>query len=156
MRKIMVVVAVVLVLLVLIVLSLPFLLDLNRYRDHYLPILQQMLHRNVEVKNVQLTLFPKLGIQLQEVVIADDLAFSSKPFLRVPSVQVAVQWKPLLQRQIQVESVLVKDPVLQVIRSTAGELNISTIGKIHSPDDDSSDKVQSKDSVSPLLGVLAV
>jgi AsmA protein len=65
MRKIMVVVAVVLVLLVLIVLSLPFLLDLNRYRDHYLPILQQMLHRNVEVKNVQLTLFPKLGIQLQ-------------------------------------------------------------------------------------------
>ena len=156
MRKIMVVVAVVLVLLVLIVLSLPFLLDLNRYRDHYLPILQQMLHRNVEVKNVQLTLFPKLGIQLQEVVIADDLAFSSKPFLRVPSVQVAVQWKPLLQRQIQVESVLVKDPVLQVIRSTAGELNISTIGKIPSPDDDSSDKVQSKDSVSPLLGVLAV
>jgi uncharacterized protein involved in outer membrane biogenesis len=152
----MIALAIVVVLLVLIILSLPFLLDLNRYRDHYLPILEQVLHRNVEVENVQLTLFPKLGVQLQDVVIADDPAFSSKPFLRVPSVQVAVQWRPLLQRRIQVESVLVEDPVVQIIRSAKGDLNTATIGKIHSPGTAPSDKAEPKDSVSPLLGVLAV
>ncbi len=152
----MVAVAIVLVFLVLIILLLPFLLDLNRYRDSYLPVLEQVLHRNVEVGNVQLTLFPTLGVQLQDVVIADDLAFSSKPFLTVPSVQVAVKWGPLLQRRIQVESVLVEDPVLQVIRSTKGDLNTSTIGKIPSPGTAPSENPETKDTVSPFLGVLAV
>ena len=152
----MVAVAIVLVLLVSVIFLLPFLLDLNRYRDQYLPILEQALHRKVEVENVRLTLFPTLGIQLRDVVIADDLAFSSKPFLTVPSVHVAVQWRPLLQRRIQVESVLVQDPILQVILSTTGELNTSTIGKIPSPRNAPSDKAEPKDSVSPLLGVLAV
>ena len=152
----MVAIAIVLVFLVLIILLLPFLLDLNRYRDHYLPILEQALHRNVEVENVQLTLFPKLGFQLQDVVIADDPAFGSKPFLRMPSVQVAVQWRPLLQRRIQVERVLVEDPVLQVIRSTKGDLNTATIGKIPSTGTSSSEIAEPKNTVSPLLGVLAV
>jgi uncharacterized protein involved in outer membrane biogenesis len=152
----MVAVAIVLVLLVLIILMLPFLLDLNRYRDQYLPVLEQALHRKVAVEGVRLTLFPKLGVQLQDVVIADDPAFSSKPFLTVPSVQVAVQWRPLLHWRIQVESVLIEDPVLQVIRSATGELNTSTIGKIPSPSTAPGDKAEHKDSVSPLLGVLAV
>jgi uncharacterized protein involved in outer membrane biogenesis len=152
----MVAVAIVLVLLGAIILILPFLLDLNRYRDQYLPVLEQTLHRKVAVEDVRLTLFPILGVQLRDVVIADDLAFSSKPFLTVSSVQVAVKWRPLLQRRVQVESVLVEGPVLQVIRSTKGELNTSTIGKIPSPDTAPSEKAEPKDSVSPLLGVLAV
>jgi uncharacterized protein involved in outer membrane biogenesis len=156
MSKFMIVVAIVLVLLAAIILLLPLLLDLNRYRDQYLPVLEQALHRKVAVEDVRLTLFPTLGVQLRDVVIADDLAFSSKPFLTVPSVQVAVQWRPLLQRRIQVQSVLVQNPVLQVILSKTGELNTSTIGKIPSPSNASSDKAEPKDSVSPLLGVLAV
>ena len=41
----MIVLAIVFALLVLIILSLPFLLDLNRYRDQYLPILEQALQK---------------------------------------------------------------------------------------------------------------
>ncbi|MFA9562131.1 MAG: AsmA family protein [Nitrospirota bacterium] len=156
MRKFMVAVAIVLVLLVLIILLLPFLLDLNRYRDQYLPILEQALHRKVEVEDVRLTLFPTLGVQLRQVVVADDPTLSSKPFLTVPSVQVAVQWKPLLQRRIEVESVLIENPILQVIRSEKGDFNTSTIGKISTSGEISSEKAEPQDSVSPFLGVLAV
>ena len=156
MRKFMVAVAIVLVVLVLIILLLPFLLDLNRYRDQYLPILEQALHRKVEVEDVRLTLFPTLGVQLRQVVVADDPTLSSKPFLTVPSVQVAVQWKPLLQRRIEVESVLIENPILQVIRSEKGDFNTSTIGKISTSGEISSEKAEPQDSVSPFLGVLAV
>jgi hypothetical protein len=156
MRKFMVAVAIVLVLLGAIILMLPFLLDLNRYRDQYLPILEQALHRKVEVEDVRLTLFPTLGVQLRQVVVADDPTLSSKPFLTVPSVQVAVQWKPLLQRRIEVESVLIENPILQVIRSEKGDFNTSTIGKISTSGEISSEKAEPQDSVSPFLGVLAV
>ncbi len=152
----MITLAIVFVLLALISLSLPFLLDLNRYRDQYLPILEQVLHRKIEVEDVQMMLFPKLGAQLRNVVIADDPAFSSTPFLTVPSVRVAVQWRPLLQRRIQVESVLIEGPVVQVIRSKNGDLNTATIGKTPSSGTPASEKAESKNSVSPLVGVLAV
>ena len=126
----MIVLAIVFALLVLIILSLPYLLDLNRYRDQYLPVLEKALNRHIEVEDVRLTLFPTLGVRLQNVVIADDPIFSSKPFLTVPSVQVAVQWRPLLQRRFEVENVLVESPIVQVIRSKNGILNTSTIGNV--------------------------
>ena len=128
----MVAVAIVLVLLVGVILMLPFLLDLNRYRDQYLPILEETLHRKVNVADVRLTLFPKLGLQLKDVQIADDPSFSAQPFIVVPSIQVAVLWKPLLQRQVQVKSVLIENPVVRVIRSAKGDLNVATMGKISS------------------------
>ncbi len=152
----MIVLAIVFALLVLIILSLPYLLDLNRYRDQYLPVLEKALNRNIEVEDVRLTLFPTLGVQLHNVVIADDPVFSSKPFLTVPSVQVAVQWRPLLQWRIEVERVLVESPIVQVIRSKNGILNTSTIGNVSTSGQVSSEIVGLKDSVSPLLGVLAV
>ena len=149
-------VAIVLVLLVLVLLSLPFLLDLNRYRDQYLPILEQALHRTVDVKDVRLTLYPTLGIQLREVAIDDDPVFSSTPFLRVPSVQVAVQWKPLLQRRIEVKSVVIESPVVQIIRSEKGDFNLSTMGTVSTDGRNSIQGEEAKDGVSPLLGAFAV
>jgi len=152
----MVAVAIALVLLVLLLLSLPFLLDLNRYRDRYLPIFEQIIHRTIAVDDVRLTLYPALGVQLRDVVIADDPAFSSHPFLTLPSVQVAVLWKPLLQRRIEVERVVVERPVVQVIRSAKGNLNLSTMGNIPISSQMAAEKTEAKGSVSPLLGILAV
>ncbi len=152
----MVAVAIVVVLLVGVILMLPFLLDLNRYRDHYLPILEEVLHRKVNVADVRLTLFPKLGLQLKDVQIADDPSFSAQPFIVVPSIQVAVLWKPLLQRQVQVKSVLIENPVVRVIRSAKGDLNVATMGKISSTGKDHTKPEESGGSVSPLLGVFAV
>jgi len=152
----MVVVASVLVILVLMILLLPFLLDLNRYRDQYLPILEHVLHRPVDVQDVRLTLYPILGAQLREVVIADDPAFSSRPFLTIPSVQVAVQWKPLLQRRIQVERVVVEGAIVQVIRSAKGDFNISTIGDVPISGRIATKQSETPDTVSPWLGVFAV
>ena len=152
----MVAVAIVLMLLVVIILMLPFLIDVNRYRDQYLPVLEQVLHRKVTVEDVRLTLFPTLGVQLREVMVADDPIFNSQPFLTIPAVQVAVQWKPLLQRRIEVERVLIENPIVQVIRSTNGTYNTSTIGKTSSSGQILSENVEPPDSVSPLLGILAV
>ncbi len=143
-------------LLLLIILLLPFLLDLNRYRDQYLPVLEETLDRSIDVEDIRLTLFPTLGVQLRNVAIADDPTFSPQPFMTVPSIQVAVQWRPLLEQRVQVESVFIEDPVVQVIRSPAGTLNTATIGKVSPAPKPGNDNNEPQGSVSPLLGVLAV
>ena len=143
-------------LLTLVVLLLPFLLDLNRYRDQYLPILERALHRKIEVQDIRLTLIPKLGVRLKDVWIADDPTFSLTPFVTVPSVQVVVLWAPLLQRRIQVESVVIEDPTVHVIRSKKGTLNMATIGKDPASTQPTEQPFDPENSLMPFLGVFGV
>ncbi|MDX1412006.1 MAG: AsmA family protein [Nitrospirales bacterium] len=106
---------------------LPYLVDLNAYRDQYLPVVEQALGRKVKIGDIRLTIIPRLGFQLQDVAIADDSDFSPTHFLTIPTLTVTVQWIPLLHRRIQVGGLLIQDPTLRVIRSTEGRLNISTL-----------------------------
>lgn len=143
-------------LVILVILFLPVLLDMNRYRDRYLPVLEQALHRPVNVQDVRLTIFPKLGLRVQGLTIADDPAFSPTAFVTIPSAEVEIQWLPLLSRHIQVEHVRLQDPTVHVIRTQDGVLNMATIGKdptLRSPEKEAS---KGANALKPLLGVFAV
>jgi uncharacterized protein involved in outer membrane biogenesis len=135
---------------------LPVLLDLNRYRDRYLPVLEQALHRPVDVQDVRLTIFPKLGVRLRGITVADDPAFSPTPFLTILSAEVVVQWVPLLSRRIQVERVIFQDATVHVIRTQNGVLNTATIGKDPSLQPPVKGASRAEDSLEPMLGVFAV
>jgi len=148
--------AIVIGLCLVVILLLPVLLDLNRYRDRYLPVLEQALHRPVDVQDVRLTIFPKLGVRLRDITIADDPVFSPSPFLTIPSAEVVVQWVPLLSRRIQVEHVLIRDPIVRVIRTHDGVLNTATIGKDPSLQPTGEGASGTEESLKPLLGVFAV
>ncbi|MGE3938012.1 MAG: AsmA family protein, partial [Nitrospirales bacterium] len=139
-----------------IIIALPFLLDLNRYRDQYIPWLESTLQRKVDMGDVRLNLFPRLGLQVKDIQIADDPAFSQSPFLVVPSAEVVISWKPLLQRKIQVEQVLIHDPHIHVIRAKNGTMNTTSIGRISSRTLSPSHDDDPAKEVNPLLGVLAV
>ena len=155
-RNIILGLAIVIVLCIVIIVSLPVLLDLNRYRDRYLPVLEQALHRSVDVQDVRLTIFPKLGIRLLNITIADDPVFSPTPFLTIPSAEVEVQWLPLLSRRIQVEQVFIQDPIVHVIRTQDGALNTATFGKDAPLQPNTKGASRTGESLKPLLGVFAV
>nr|HQU27789.1 AsmA family protein [Nitrospirales bacterium] len=86
---------------------LPFIVDWNRYRDHYLPILENAIGRKITVGDVRLRFFPVLRLHVEDIRIADDPAFREAPFLVVPKAEATISWKSLLQRQIKVEHMLV-------------------------------------------------
>lgn len=148
--------AIVIGLCLVVILFLPVLLDLNRYRDRYLPVLEQALHRPVDVQDVRLTIFPKLGVRVRGMTVADDPAFSPTPFLTIPSVEVVVQWAPLLSRRIQMERVLFQDATVHVIRTLNGVLNTATIGKNSALQPSGKGASRAEDSLESMLGVFAV
>lgn len=148
--------ALIIILVFVAILFLPVLLDLNRYRDRYLPVLEQALHRPVDVQDVRLTVFPQLGFRVRNLTIGDDPAFSPQAFVTIPSVEVEIQWLPLLRRHIQVEHVRLQDPTVHIIRRHDGALNMATIGKhpaLHSPEKAGSNPAN---ALKPLFGVFAV
>lgn len=136
--------------------SLLVLLDINRYRDGFLPVLERKLHRRVEVQNARLTLFPRLGVRLWGVSIADDPAFSSTPFIVLPAAEIVVQWKPLLSRRFQVERVFLQDPSVRIIRTQEGEWNVATLRTPASPQETAHGTSSEKESLTSFMGIFAV
>ncbi|MGP0591156.1 AsmA family protein [Nitrospira sp. T9] len=153
---IMVGLAILIGLVIVVILLLPVLLDLNRYRDRYLPFLEQALHRPVDVQDVRLTVFPQLGFRVRNLTIGDDPAFSPQAFVTIPSAEVEIRWLPLLRRHIQVEHVRFHDPRVHVIRRHDGALNMATIGNdpaLQPPEKGGSNPAN---AFKPLFGVFAV
>jgi predicted RNA-binding Zn-ribbon protein involved in translation (DUF1610 family) len=62
------------------------------------------------------------------VTILDDPSFSAGPFASLTSLDVGVKLLPLLSRQVEVEEISLRDPVITVITNKDGVMNVSTIG----------------------------
>jgi AsmA protein len=126
--KIFVGLAVVVVLLVGIVLSLPFLIDLNKYQDQYKPLIEDALNRKIQLQDIRLTIWPRIGARVGGFAVLDDPAFSSGPFASLTSLDVGIKLLPLLSRKVEVEEITLRDPVITIIKNKSGVMNVSTIG----------------------------
>lgn len=116
------------VLLVAVLLALPFLIDVNHYQDQYKPLIEQALNRKVELQDIRLTIWPRLGVRVNGFTVLDDPAFSAAPFASLTSLDVGVKLLPLLSKKIEVDEIALRDPVITVITDKSGVMNVSTIG----------------------------
>jgi uncharacterized protein involved in outer membrane biogenesis len=109
------------------------LLNLNsliaRNRDFLIGQAQQALGRRISVGEIEATLFTGLGVRLKNFAMADDPAYSTGEFVRAKDLQVSLRFWPLLRKEFQVKSMVLHEPVIQIIRDANGEFNFSTIGK---------------------------
>lgn len=117
------------VLLVLgVLLSLPFLIDLNKYQDYYKPLIEEALNRKIQLQDIRLTIWPRIGARVEGFTVLDDPSFSSEPFASLGSLDIGVKLMPLLSRKVEVEEITLREPVITVLKNKAGVTNVSTIG----------------------------
>lgn len=156
--KILVGVLVVLVLLGGLTLSLPFLVDLNKYQDQYKPIIEEALNRNIQLQDIRLTVWPRIGARVSGFSVLDDPAFSSGSFASLSSLDVGVKLMPLLSQSVEVEEITLHNPVITVIKNKNGVLNASTIGRkgVPVPEKPSRAPIPSPEGPLKILALLAV
>jgi AsmA protein len=147
-----------LVLLVAIVLLLPFVIDLNKYQDQYKPLIEQGLNRKVQLEDIRLTIWPRIGARVKGFTVLDDPAFGEGTFASLGSLDVGVKLMPLLGGQVEVEEITLRDPVITVIKNKNGVLNVSTIGRagVATPQKPSRAPVPSPEGPLRILAMLAV
>ena len=133
MKKVLVGVGLVLLLLILVVVLLPFLVDLNSYQAQYLPVIEQALNRKVTLKNIRLTILPRIGVRLSDFTVLDDPTFSAGSFATLNSLDIGVKLRPLLSKRVEVEEITLRNPVITVIKNRQGVLNTSTLGRKETP-----------------------
>ena len=109
------------------------LLNLNslieRNRDFLIGQAEQALGRKLSVGEIEATLFTGVGVRLKNFTMADDPAYSAGEFVRAKDLQVSLRFWPLLRKEFRVKSMVLHEPVIQVIRDVNGDFNFSTIGK---------------------------
>jgi len=128
MKKLLIVLGSLLVIVVAAAAILPSLLNVNQYHDRIQTELQTTLGRQVQLGQMSLGLLPPT-FKVQNAVIGEDPKFNSEmPFAQTAELNVQVKLMPLLSKQVQVESLTMVRPKVELIRGTDGAWNFSTIG----------------------------
>jgi AsmA protein len=127
-KKPLMIIGVIVVVLFLIVLALPLFINANQFKPTLQTDLGSALGRPVGVGDISLSILSG-GVTVSDVSIADDPAFSKSPFLTAKSVSVGVELLPLIfSKKLEVRSLTVKDPEVNLIHAANGNWNYSSLG----------------------------
>jgi AsmA protein len=116
------------VLLLLAVLLVPLFINANTFRSTLETQLSSALGRKVTLGNLSFSVFSG-SLVADNISIADDPAFSAKPFLQAQSLHIGVEVMPLLlHRQLLVTSFVADSPSINLVHNAQGVWNFSNIG----------------------------
>jgi uncharacterized protein involved in outer membrane biogenesis len=102
--------------------------DVNRYRGTIQSQLEKRLDRPVVLGDMGLKLFPP-RFRVQNLAIADDPSFSpDAPFIKAQELDVSVQFVPLLHKQVEIDSLTLQRPSVNLIKNSAGVWNFASLG----------------------------
>ncbi len=127
MRKVIMVVGILVVLVIVAVGIFLATFDVNSYHTQIQNALQQQLGRSVKLGNMSLGIFP-LEFKVQNIVIAEDPKFGAVPFVQAKELDVSVHLLPLLHKDVEVDSISLQRPVVELIKSKEGVWNFASIG----------------------------
>src|SRR5690348_16485281 len=131
MRKLGITVLVIVVLLVAAALIIPHVININQYHAQIQDQLQKKLGRTVTLGQMSLSLFPP-SFQVQNPVIGEDPRFTSnedRPFASAGKLSVSVKFWPLLHKDVQVKSLELVRPHIEMVRNQQGMWNFASLGQ---------------------------
>jgi len=121
--------AAVVVLLLLVVLLVPLFINANTFRPTLESQLSDALGRKVTLGKLSFSVFSG-SLVADNISVADDPAFSSKPFLQAQSLHIGVEVGPLLfHRQLLVTSFVADSPSINLVHNAQGTWNFSDMGR---------------------------
>src|SRR5215469_1395599 len=129
MRKLGIAILVIVVLVVAAALIVPHLIDINKYHSQIQAQLEKKLGRQVSLGEMRLSLFP-LSFQVADPVISEDKSFATgRPFATAQNLAVSVKFWPLLHKDVEIKSLQLDHPHIELVRNTQGEWNFATLGQ---------------------------
>ncbi|MDX8403861.1 MAG: AsmA family protein [Mariprofundaceae bacterium] len=112
-----------LALLMIVLVITPFFIDLNSYKSQITEAVEDATGRALQIGAIDASLFPWVGMRLDDVRLANRSGFSDHDFLKVESLDVQVALLPLLSKKIEIKQFELNAPELFLERNAAGEGN---------------------------------
>lgn len=116
-----------LLVLIAAVLVVPAWVDLGFFKRTYLPLLEESLHRRVDLGEVRLTLVPSPSIRISHLKIFDSPAFPENTFFAAEQVQLHLKLWPLIYGRFDVTECILDQPVINLLKQPDGTFNYSDL-----------------------------
>ncbi len=113
--------------LLLLALIVPHYISLNAYRRQMTASISRSLGRQVQIQSMHLRLLPTPGIVLDNFTVDSDPAFGAEPALIAPSVVATLRVSSLWRRPLEVSSISMDRPSVNLVRNAQGKWNFSSI-----------------------------
>ncbi|MEO8724873.1 MAG: AsmA family protein [Acidobacteriaceae bacterium] len=122
-----VIIAIILI-FIIVLLALPALVNVNQYHDKIQAELEKALGRKVMLGQMELKTFP-VRVKVDNVNIAEDPNFpTGKPFATANEVDISVKLLPLLAKKIEINSIELVRPKIELVRNRQGTWNYASLG----------------------------
>jgi len=116
------------VVLILMVVSLPFLINVDRFRPTLQSDLSDALGREVTLGNLHFNVLSG-EVTADDLSVAEDPAFGKPAFIRAKSLHVGVEiWPFLISRKLIVTDMLIDQPEIALVQAASGDWNFSGLG----------------------------
>ncbi len=128
MRKLGIIVLIIVALVVIAAFAIPRLVNVNQYHDRIQAELESRLGRKVTLGEMHLSILP-LAFRVDNPVVGEDPHFQSdRPFAQAQELDISLKLWPLLHKDVQISSLDLLKPKIELIRNPAGQWNFSTLG----------------------------
>jgi uncharacterized protein involved in outer membrane biogenesis len=115
-------------LLIVFVFVVPVLLSGDRYRQQAISYLQESTGKKVEIGGLAVTFFPRLTVHVDDFGVKSPPLFPPSYILKVARIDAQIDPWPLLHRQIVIRSVVLEQPVINLVSDPDGPWNFENPG----------------------------
>ena len=129
MRKVVLVIGIIVLIIIASAVIFATTFDVNQYRGRIQSELEKRLGRQVTLGDMHLSLLPP-SFRVRNLAIADDPRLKSeKPFVQAQELDVAVKLLPLLHKSVEVSSLSLQRPTVELIKNAQAIWNFASIGQ---------------------------
>jgi len=116
-----------LVIIVVLGLLVPPFVNVNRYRGRINEAISNGMGRPATIGQISLRLLPQPGFVLENLVVADDPAFSAEPLLRADEVTASLRLSSLWRGRLEIARLSLKYPSLNLVVTPDNRLNLEAL-----------------------------
>jgi len=104
-------------------LAAPFFIDVNTYKGQIEKTVEDATGRQLSIGNIKASLFPWVGVELDNVHLANRAGFANRDFLSVERLHIKLALMPLLSKNVEIKDFEVVTPIIYLERHSNGETN---------------------------------
>ena len=120
-------------LLMVFVFVVPVLLNADRYRSQVISYLEESTGKKVEIGRLAVTFFPRLTIHVDDLGVKSPPLFPPSYILKVARIDAQLDAWPLLHRQVVIRSLVLEQPVINLVSDPDGPWNFENPGAKDKP-----------------------
>ncbi|MDT8370411.1 MAG: AsmA family protein [Gammaproteobacteria bacterium] len=159
MRTVFKLVSLVVVLVIAGLIAIPFVVDPNDYKQQISDQVEKATGRQLTLQgDIGLSVFPWIALKLGPLSLSNAKSFNADPFARVEAAEVRIKLMPLLQKQLEMDTVILDGLVLNLQKNKAGTTNWDDLAGSDKKTDSkpTDDAAKTDDNAAPALAAITI